>query len=198
MDSRFNVCGVLTSWSDRLGPRKRREVPGLLIVDPQTVRAARVRRRRAINPGVGTAAEQMTRPTCAWHAALESLVEDLLGLGVGATLLHVGEVPLGFCSTSAAGVGSRSHDWRAYYNAGSPTYPDAGCPTANIGAVSRPCAQTKLMRSRGAASPRRASPIGPAPTRPPRMALPPATPRLLGTAIGRDCVRPAIVREMPR
>src|SRR5215207_10469676 len=46
---------------------------------------------------------------------------------------------------------------------------------AKAGRVSCPCAQKYDTTSRGAASPRSASPMGPAPTRLPRMALPPAT-----------------------
>ena len=47
--------------------------------------------------------------------------------------------------------------------------------TAKVGLFSCPFAHQKAIRRRGAVSPRSASPIGPAPTRLPRMALPPAT-----------------------
>src|SRR4051794_5929645 len=45
------------------------------------------------------------------------------------------------------------------------------------------------MRCRGADSPRSASPIGPAPTRLPRMALPPATVLPLAPVLREQCLR---------
>src|SRR5258706_8197418 len=50
-----------------------------------------------------------------------------------------------------------------------------GASSANDGRVSCLLAHQNDTRLRGAASPRSASPIGPAPTRLPRIALPPAT-----------------------
>src|SRR3954451_10844928 len=62
---------------------------------------------------------------------------------------------------------------------------------ANDGRVSWPLPHQKATRWRGAASPRSASPMGPAPTRLPRMAFPPpAMCDSLSVLVGQDQAQP--------
>ena len=105
----------------------------------------------------------------------ERLFEQRVAVGVAAPLAHVGQVGL-------VGLGARRRrrvllvlPGRAARSAGSPRAPGPRRRLAKATRVSCPFAHQNGMRWRGAASPRSASPIGPAPTRVPRIALPPAT-----------------------
>ena len=70
---------------------------------------------------------------------------------------------------------------------------------AKLGCVSCPLEHQKEMRSRGADSPRSASPIGPAPTRLPRIALPLATVVTPCVMVPRSCCgRLSLVRPNAR
>ena len=105
----------------------------------------------------------------------ERLVEDGLAVLVGATLLHVGEVglvrlDLGRRRRVVLVLTGREAAARAVPRLGDLEV--GSC--AKLGRVSWPLEHQNETCTRGAASPRSASPIGPAPTRLPRIALPPA------------------------
>lgn len=104
----------------------------------------------------------------------ERLGEDRLAVRVAAPLPHIGEVRL-------VGLGARRvRGLSRSCPAGKPqrgqSQVSGTCASlAKLGTVSCPLEHQKEMRRRGADSPRSASPIGPAPTRLPRIALPLAT-----------------------
>ena len=141
--------------------------------------ASCLRRRRATapvpsEPRTGGPRRAAGRPGRARSAAVQRLLEEGVAVGVAAPLPHVRQVRL-------VGLGPRGRRRVLLVLPGRQPAARAVPGLRDVG-VGRegdprlvPVRAPEPTRCRGAASPRSASPIGPAPTRLPRIALPPAT-----------------------